>query len=108
MTIYFPDTILQRYTYTDDKKGVYGETIQSYEYKEDILVDFQNENNNELAQQYGVDLQNLYKIYGDEETNINDNDQLRDNQGNKYHIIGKVRHYTHFHKYWKANLIKER
>jgi len=106
--IYFPDTILQRYTYTSTGTGAYGEPKKEYEYADDILVDFQNDNNQELAQQYGVELENLYKIYLDINVTLNDNDKLEDADGNRYHIIGNVMKYKHFHNYQKANLVLER
>ena len=106
--IHFPDKTLHRYTYTSTASGVYGETVLSYEYVDDILVDFQNESNQEVAHAYGVDLQNLYKVYTDKDTPLDDTDQLRDNDGNTYHIIGNVQLYTHFHNYKKAHLVLER
>ena len=106
--IFFPDTILHRYTYTSNGTGLYGEPRKEYEYADDILVDFQNDNNQELAQQYGIELENLYKIYLDISVTLHDNDELQDDNGNIYHIVGNVMKYTHFHKYQKANLILER
>lgn len=105
---FFPDTTLHRYTYTSTGTGVYGETVQGYEYSDDILVDFQHENNQELAHQYGVDLQNLYKIYTDLTTTLNDNDRLVDDEDNEYHIIGNVQRYSKFHKYQRAHLVRNR
>lgn len=106
--IFFPDTTLHRYTYTSTGTGVYGETVKGYEYADDITVDFQHENNEETAHEYGVDLQNLYKIYTDISTTLNDNDQLHDNDGNIYHIVGQVKRYPKFHRYQKAHIIRER
>lgn len=105
--IYFPDTVMQRYTLTTSGKGVYGETRQTYVYSDDIMVDFQNENNNEVAKAYGVELQNLYKIYTDINTPLEDTDHLVLN-GDVYHIIGNIKRYTKFHKYQKAHLKLER
>lgn len=106
--IHFPDITLHRYTYTTTGKGVYGETIHGYEYCDDIIVDFQNESNVEIAKQYGVELQNLYKIYCDINVTLEDNDQLQDDNGNTYHIIGNVQKYPKFHKYQKAHIVLER
>ena len=106
--IHFPDTILHRYSYTENGTGVYGEHIKRYEYIDDITVDFQNENNTEIARQYGVDLQNLYKIYCDIDVSLNDNDKLHDTDGNTYHIVGNIQSYPKFHKYKKAHLVRER
>ena len=106
--IHFPDTTLQRYTYNNNATGVYGETVQRYKYADDITVDFQNENNQEIAKEYGVELQNLYKIYLDLDVTLNDNDQLRDSSGNKYHIVGQVQKYKKFHKYQKAHIVRDR
>lgn len=105
--IHFPDTILQRYI-LQESTGVYGETIQNYVATDEILVDFQNSNNQEIAKDYGVELQNLYKIYADSNVTLNDTDQLRDANGNKYHIIGQVMKYNKFHKYLKAHIVRER
>lgn len=87
---------------------MYGETVKEYEYADDIYVDFQNENNVEIAKEYGVDPQNLYKIYAFIDTVINDTDQLRDSDGNTYHIIGNIQKYPKFHKYQKAHIVLER
>ena len=106
--IYYPDTLLKRYTYTDQSTGIYGETVQTYEYTDDITVDFQEESNQEIAKEYGVELQNLYKIYADITVELNDTDQLEDQQGTRYHIVGNVKHYKKFHKYQKAHLVRER
>lgn len=105
---FFPDTVLKRYTYTEQGTGVYGESINEYVYADDILVDFQNESNIEYAHQYGVDLQNLYKIYTDISNTLEDTDQLRDDDGNMYHIIGNVQKYSHFHNYLKAHIVRDR
>ncbi len=106
--IHFPDTTLQRYTLHSSGTGVYGETITEYVYTDDIQVDFQNESNVEIAKSYGVELQNLYRIYLDQSTPLSDTDQLRDNNGNRYHIIGQVQRYPKFHKYAKAHIVRER
>ena len=106
--IHFPDTTLQRYTYNNNATGIYGETVQKYKYADDITVDFQNENNQEIAKEYGVELQNLYKIYLDLGVTLNDNDQLRDSSGNKYHIVGQVQKYKKFHKYQRAHIVRDR
>lgn len=106
--IHFPDTTLQRYTLQTSGTGVYGETVEEYVYTDDIVVDFQNESNVEIAKQYGVELQNLYTIYLDLSTPLGDTDQLRDTEGDRYHIIGQVQHYKKFHKYTKAHIVRER
>ena len=106
--IYFPNTILHRYTLTQNGEDVYGATIQEYEYADDVQVDFQNENNKEIREEFGVSKENLYKIYFNKDTIINDTDQLRDDDGSIYEIIGEIRSYNHFHNYKKANLIKRR
>lgn len=108
MKPFFPDKTLHRYTLTQNSTGVYGETIQEPVYTDDILVDFQNESNNEVAKQYGCELSDLYRIYTDITTTLNPSDQLRDDKGNKYTIIGGVQEYPKFHKYKKAHLILER
>lgn len=106
--IYFPDKTLHRYTQTTDGTGVYGETVTSYTYADDILCDFQNETNAEYAQEYGLDLQNVYKIYVDESSTIHDTDKLHDDDGNIYHIIGQIEHYTKFHHYKRVHIVRER
>lgn len=106
--IHFPDKILHRYTYTDTGTDVYGASINEYVYAGDVLVDFQNEQNKEIREAFGVARDNLYKIYFDKDTIINDSDELRDDTGNKYEIIGEIRKYTHFHNYKEANLIRKR
>ena len=106
--IHFPDTTLQRYTLQTSGTGVYGETVEEYVYTDDIVVDFQNESNVEIAKQYGVELQNLYTIYSDISTPLDDTDQLRDTEGNRYHIIGQVQRYPKFHRYTKAHIVRER
>ncbi len=105
---YFMDTVLKRYTYTDTDAGVYGEPIKKYIYADNINVDFQNENNQELAKVYGVELQNLYKIYAPLNAPLNDTDRLEDADGNTYHIIGQIQKYIKFHKYKKAHIIRNR
>ena len=108
MSVYFPDTLLHRYTYTSNGTGVYGETVYEYEYADDVMADLQNEGNSEIAETYGVELQNLYKVYLDASTIINDTDQLWDDDGNKYHIIGNIQEYKKFHNYKKAHMVRER
>lgn len=106
--IYFPNVTLHRYTLTDETTDVYGATCYGYEYSDDVLVDFQNENNSEIREQYGVERGNLYKVYFDKNTVINDSDELRDDDGNCYEIIGEVMHYHHFLDYNKAHMIRKR
>ena len=106
--IHFPNKTLHRYTYTLETNDIYGTKTRDYQYADDITIDFQNESNQEIAHAYGVDLQNLYKIYAETETQLNDTDQLRDDEGNKYHIIGNIQVYDHFHNYKKAHLVRER
>lgn len=88
--------------------GVYGESIKKYVYADDVTVDFQNETNQEVARAYGVELQNLYKVYFDADVTVNDNDQFEDPNGNRYHIVGNVQKYDHFHNYQRAHLVRER
>lgn len=104
--IFFPNKTLERYTYTSEEKGLYDEDIIEYEYADTVLVDFQNENNQETAQAYGIELHNLYVIYFDNSTIINDTDILKD-QNRTYKIIGNIREYNHFLGYKKANLVLE-
>lgn len=106
--IHFPNKTLQRYTLTQSGEDVYGATTSEYTYTDDVQVDFQNENNKELREQFGVTKENLYKIYFNKDTNINDTDQLHDTNGDIYEVIGEIREYTHFHNYKKANLVKRR
>lgn len=106
--IHFPDKTLKRYTYTKQKTDIYGANIHEYEYNDDILVDFQNENNSEVREQYGVEKDNLYKIYIDKNTTLNSSDELEDEDGNRYSIIGEVMEYNHFHNYKKVHLIRKR
>ena len=108
MKPFFPDKVLHRYTLTQTNTGIYGETILEPVYSDDILVDFQNETNNEVAKQYGCELADLYRIYLDINTTLNPSDQLRDDNGNKYSIIGGVQEYPKFHKYKKAHLVLQR
>jgi len=106
--IFFSDTILHRYTYTSAGTGLYGESVKEYVYTDDIPCDFQNETNTEISKEYGVDLQNLYKCYIDINVTVNDTDQLRDDAGNTYHIIGNIQKYPKYHKYQKLHLVKNR
>ena len=107
--IYFPNMTMKRYTRTTNPGGgVYGETIDQYTYTDDITVDFQNEGNNEIAERYGVERKNLYKIYVDESTPLCDDDVLVDPDDNQYTVIGEVQLYNHFHHYKRAHLIHNR
>ena len=108
MSLFYPNMTMKRYTYTTDGIGVYGETIQSYNYTDDILVDFQHENNQEYAERYGVERDNLYKIYIDEGTNLNDDDLLVGPDDREYQIIGEVQLYNHFHHYKRVHLVHSR
>lgn len=106
--IHFPDKTLHRYILTEEKNGIYGETIQKYIYADDITVDFQNETNNEIAHSYGVELKDLYKIYTDINTPLNPHDRLKDENKICYDIMGGVQKYPKFHKYQKAHLVRRR
>ena len=106
--IRFPDTTLSRYSLQSSGTGVYGESVEEYVYVDDVLVDFQNESNVELAHDYGVDLQNLYKAYADIGVTLNDTDRFTDVDGVCYHIVGNIRRYSKFHGYQKINLVRER
>ena len=106
--IFFPNMTMKRYTYTTSGTGVYGESVNGYEYAGDILVDFQNENNQEFAKAYGVERQNLYKIYIDNKVTINDSDILVDPDDRQYQIIGESQNYNHFHQYQRVHLIHTR
>jgi hypothetical protein len=109
MVLFFPNMTMQRYSYMQTgEPGVYGELVCEYVYQGDVTVDFQNENNSELAKQYGVERQNLYKVYTDISTTLNDNDVLVDEDGNQYQIIGAVQTFNHFHKHKRAHLIHAR
>ena len=108
MSLFFPNMTMKRYTYTKSGTGVYGESINEYNYTDDILVDFQPENNQEYAERYGVERKNLYKIYIDRSTNLEDDDLLVDEQDNEYQIIGEVQDYNHFHNYKRVHLVHSR
>lgn len=106
--IHFPDTTLQRYSYNENSTGVYGETVGTYTYTNDILVDFQNETNQEIAHAYGVELKDLFKIYIDHDTTLLESDQLHNTNGDVYTIIGGIQEYKKFHHYKKAHIIRHR
>ena len=106
--IYFPNMTMQRYTAQETGTGVYGERKREYTYSDDITVDFQNEQNSELAQRYGVERKNLYKIYITLETILEDDDILVDPNGNQYQIIGEIQEYNHFHNYKRVHLVHSR
>ena len=106
--ILFQDTTLERYGIVESQSGVYGETIQSYEYIDKIQCDLQPETNAEIAHSYGEELSDLYKIYMDSSVTIDDHDLLIDTQGNKYDILGGVKTYNKFHHYKKAILKRRR
>ena len=106
--IHFPNRVLRRYTYTKKKQDIYGADTYEYEYTDDLHVDFQNETNKETREEYGVEKNNLYKIYLDKNTPLNSSDELRDDDGNTYIIVGEIQEYNHFHDYKKAHLIKKR
>ena len=108
MTVHFPDTTLQRYTRVTSNTGVYGESVTSYEYTDDITCDFQNETNSEIAETYGVELTDLYKIYVDLNTTIEDTDVLSGEDGTMYDIIGGIKVYKKFHKYKAIQLRRRR
>lgn len=106
--LYFKDKTLQQYKLTGESIGTYGETVKTYQYHGDIQVDFQNENNEETRELYGVEKQNLYKIYVDSSINIDNSDKFVDENNNIYIIIGEVEMYTKFHNFQKVHLIKQR
>ena len=106
--IFFNNTDLKVYRLTSTATGLYGETERKYIYSHVINVDFQNENNNEIKKMYGVEKQNMYKIYMDITADLEDTDRLKDAHNNCYEIVGEIREYAHFHKYKKVNLIKLR
>lgn len=109
MNPFFKNTLLKVYTLTPAAAaGLYGEPVEQYTPAGNLFVDFQNENNNELRKMYGVERQNLYKIYFDLNEDIKDTDILEDPDGTKYEIIGQIQKYKQFHKYQKAHIIKLR
>lgn len=108
MTIHFPDTTLHRYACVETPGGVYGETITTYQYQDDIRCDFQNETNQEIAEQYGIELSDLYKVYVDLNTTVNSSDLFSDDENNTYDIIGGIKVYRKFHKYKKIILRRRR
>jgi hypothetical protein len=79
--IHFPNKTLQRYIPSKEETDLYGAKTMGYEYAEDITADFQNENNREIREAYGVDKDNLYKIYIDKNTQLEDTDELHDENG---------------------------
>ena len=106
--IFFPDTTLKRYTLTQASTGIYGEPRMEYQYTDDITCDFQNMNNIEIANQYGVELADLYCIYIDKDTPLEDTDHLVNDEGTEYHIVGGIQDYTNQLQYKKANLVRQR
>lgn len=108
MSLFFPNRMMRRYTYDPGATGVYGESVKQYTYTDDIQVDFQQENNQEFAKQYGLERQNLYKIYIDLSTPLNSDDLLVDEDDKQYLIIGEIQEYTHFHNYKRVHLVRSR
>lgn len=107
--IHFPNRMLRRYSLVDvGETGVYGEPLRVYHYVDDIICDFQNENNHEIRKDYGVEKHNLYKIYLDANTELQSTDKLYDSNGHAYVIVGEIQEYTTLHKYKKVHVIKER
>ena len=62
MTVYFKNTTLNIYRLTAGGTGLYGEPVEEYTPAGAVFVDFQNENNNEIRKDYGIEKQNLYKM----------------------------------------------
>ena len=109
MSLFFPNMTMKRYTLTtSQRRGVYGETVKEYQYTCDLRVDFQHENNLEYAQRYGVERDNLYKIYTDLSVTLLDDDVLVDPEGKEYQIIGEIQDYNHFHNYRRVHLQRSR
>lgn len=106
--IFFPNKVLRRFTYTNKGRGLYGEAQYEYEYAGDILVDFQNTSIQESMKEYGDERHNQFKIYLDINTVLNDTDELRDENNNRYQIIGNIQTYSHIIKYKKAFLALKR
>ena len=106
--IFFPNMTMKRYSHESSGTGVYGESISQYTYIEDIRVDFQHENNQEFAKAYGVERQNLYKIYINKDTNLGDADLLIDEDDKQYLIVGEIQDYNHFHDYKRVHLVRSR
>lgn len=106
--IFFPNMTMRRYVHENTGTGVYGESVGQYTYTEEILVDFQHENNQEFAKQYGIERQNLYKIYINHDIILEDEDVLVDEYDNQYLIVGEIQDYTHFHNYRRVHLVRSR
>lgn len=108
MSLFFPNMKMKRYTRTPHGKGVYGEKVKQYTYTGDINVDFQHENNQEIARRYGVERENLYKIYINLDTTLMDDDLLVDHNGLEYQVVGEIQDYNHFHNYRRVHLQRSR
>ena len=107
--IYFPNKTLERYTLTINSTDIYDAPTKEYVYTDTVTLDFQESNNQQIAEAYGVELQNLYKAYLDSTTEFNDSDILYDPTLHRtYRVLGNVQIYTHFHNYKKLNLVLER
>lgn len=106
--IHFPNKTLHRYTYTGEAEDVYGAPVKEYEYSNDFVVDFQPERSQEVRAQYGVETDNLYKIYFRKQDALEASDELEDSDGHRYSIIGDIQEYDHFLDFKKAHLIDKR
>ena len=106
--IHFPDTKLKRYVLVETPSGVYGETVGRYVEYDEFKCDFQDESYAEVAEQYGVELADMYRIYTNLSVELRNTDVLVDEDGNTYDIIGSIKEYKKFHNYKSAYLKKRR
>lgn len=86
---YYPNTTMDIFNYVDsDEKDAYGNPIKSYVYYTTINVDFQPSSRNDRLTEAGEILQDTYRVYIDENVNVDSTDIFRDQEGNTYTIIG--------------------
>lgn len=87
--MYFPNTTMQIFTYTDlSETDAYGNSKKGYVYRETVPVDFQASSRRDTLTEAGELLQDTYKIYLDINVEVHANDIFKDEDGNTYTVIG--------------------
>lgn len=86
---YYPNLEMDICSYTDSEHtDAYGNPHKEYVYRETIPVDFQPSSRNDRLTEAGEILQDTYRVYIDENVNVDSTDIFRDQEGNTYTIIG--------------------
>lgn len=105
---FFDNVKLDLYSYnTESSFDEYGETTESYIFRETVTADMQAYSPQSSLREFGKILQDTYRVYLSKDVEVYDTDQIRLGD-KKFEIMGSVEDWNHILPYRKITVKLQR